>query len=248
MFTGEKTMNKMIPEFCPSCKEKLLIEGIHLVCKNKQCEEQQILKIVYWCETLEMVSFSKSSIRTLFNAKKIKKIYDLYKLSEKDFDIDGFGDKKTQNALLQINKTKELTIGVFCKALIDGIGEKAMKKLNINTPEELFNFNDSTYIIGQNIIEYVSENKEDIQNLLSVIKIKQEKVMSGKKVCMTGTGHKKRKELEEDIVAKGDTPSDSISKDTQILVCEDVNGTSSKLVKARKLGIVLMSYPEYFNV
>lgn len=238
----------LIPDHCPSCSGNLYQKGVHLVCKNKDCPEQNLQKIVHWCKSRNMVAFSESSIRTLFNNNIIKTIRDLYYLTPSHFaNTEGFAEKKINNALDQINITKEMTIAEFVDGLgIDLVGIKAMKKLNINTPEELFNFNDSTYIIGQNIIEYVSENKEDIQNLLNAVIIKKEKIMSGKKVCMTGTGHKKRKELEEDIVAKGDTPTDSISKDTQILVCEDTNGTSSKLVKARKLGIVLMSYPEYF--
>ena len=53
--------------------------------------------------------------------------------------------------------------------------------------------------------------------------------------------------LIEKIRAKGDSFIDRVTKETNILVCEDVNGGSTKLAKARKLGVKLFSYEEYFK-
>jgi NAD-dependent DNA ligase len=39
----------------------------------------------------------------------------------------------------------------------------------------------------------------------------------------------------------------SMTKDTNILICEDSNGTSSKLQKARKNGTTIISYTEFFK-
>ena len=86
-----------------------------------------------------------------------------------------------------------------------------------------------------------------IKELLSYIEIQEEKKTTGNKlVCMTGKGHKGRKELIQDIESKGFVFSETINKDVEYLICEDINGTSSKLVKARKLGIKLISYEEFF--
>jgi NAD-dependent DNA ligase len=64
---------------------------------------------------------------------------------------------------------------------------------------------------------------------------------------MTGAGPKGRKELIRDIEAKGYQFVDTINKDTNILICEDINSNSTKLQKAVKLGIKLMTYTEFFN-
>ena len=66
-------------------------------------------------------------------------------------------------------------------------------------------------------------------------------------VCMTGKGPKTRNELVKEIEAKNHRFISSVNKDTNILVCENTDGTSSKLQKARKLGIKLISYGEYFG-
>jgi DNA ligase (NAD+) len=239
-----------IPKQCPSCKSLLQVEGIHLVCNNSLCEEQAVLKIIHWCEAREMEFFSESSIRALFNAHKIKYIRDLYNLTESSFkSLEGFGSKKISNALDQIEKTKTMDIGEFVDGLgIDLCGEKAIAKLGIKTAKDLLSFNDSTFVIGQNIMEYVRKNRAFVEGILSVVKITQKEVkMGAKKVCMTGAGPKTRNELIDDIEAKGDVFVSSVTKDTQILVCEDVTGDSSKLQKARKQGVKLMSYEEYFE-
>lgn len=243
--------NPLIPTLCPSCNTTLVIEGIHLMCNNSKCKEQMILQIVHWCKAREMEFFSESSIRALFNAGKIKNIRDLYNLTPDSFiELEGFGDKKITNALAQIEKTKEMDIGEFADGLgVDLVGKKAIAKLGIKNATEFLSFNDPTRVIGQKIIEYVAKNKSFVEDVLSVVRIKTKEVVVGaNKVCMTGTGHKKRNELIADIEAKGDVSVDSVTKDTNILVCEDVNSGTTKLQKAAKLGVKLMSYQDYFGV
>jgi len=198
-----------------------------------------------------MEAFAESSVRMLFEKGKIKNIKDLYHLTAKDFEgVDGFGERKIANALNQIQATKEMTIGEFVDRLgIDLVGIKAMKKLGITTSDQLFSFSDDNYVIGQNLIAYVKENKQFITDLLSVVKIKGEVKMAegSKKVCMTGTGPKKRNDLIKDIEAKGDMFVDTVGKDTNILLCEDPSANTTKLQKARKLGVQVISYSEYFG-
>ena len=76
---------------------------------------------------------------------------------------------------------------------------------------------------------------------------KKKKSVGIKLVCMTGKGQKGRKELIADIEAKGFSFSETINKDLEFLICEDVNGSSSKLEKAKKLVITLISYEEFFK-
>lgn len=245
------TKNVLIPTHCPSCEKPVKIKDIHLVCDNPNCNEQAILKIVHWVVNRGMENLAESSIRALYDAGKIKTIVDLYGLKEKDLrGLAGFGDSRIKNLLAEIERTKEMTIGQFCDSIsIDLVGEKAMKKMGITTIEELWAFNDKTYVIGQNLIEYLKNNKAFVKDLLKVVVITQvkEAAKGSKRICMTGAGPKGRKELIADIEAKGDTFVDSVNKETDILLCEDINGSSSKLAKASKLGVKLVAYGEYFK-
>lgn len=246
----DKFKGDICPMKCTSCGGALEVDGIHIVCNNF-CEEQEILKVVHWVKACDMEFFAESSIRALFKAKAIDTIADLYDLNEKHMrGLEGFGASRIKNALEQIEQTKEMTIGAFVDRLgIDLVGEKAMKKMGITTEMELWAFKDRTYVIGQNLIDYLKANKASVVRLLSKVKIIKEKALAkgASKVCMTGSGPKTRNELIGDISAKGDVFVDHVSKDTDLLICEDINGASSKLQKATKMGVKLISYKDYFK-
>ena len=66
----------------------------------------------------------------------------------------------------------------------------------------------------------------------------------GKVFVLTGKMPKKRNEYEAIITSKGGIVAGSVSKNTDYLVIADVSSTSSKAVKARKLGTKLISPEE----
>ena len=136
----------------------------------------------------------------------------------------------------------------FISALgIAQVGKKKVEKLGIKTFDDFINFNDDQSSAGREIIKWKLENDiDEVKKIYSYMNIKTV-LTGGKKVCMTGTGHKGRKELIKDIESKGDIFIDGVTSETNILLTDDVNGTSSKLVKARKLGIEIKTYKEYFN-
>ena len=242
-----------VPRYCSSCQSKLVKNSVHLTCPNhKDCPEQHIQKIIFWVKQCDMDGVSESTIRTLFEKGLITEIKDLYNLVSKNFlNLEGFGTKRATNFLMEIDKTRDLECSQFIKNLgISLVGKKAVKKLGIKSITEFKNFNDPTYVIGQKIIEWKSDpvNMKMLEELLEVITVKMIlEVSRTMKIAMTGKYKKGRKELIKDIEAKGHEFSSSVTKDTNILLCEDPNGTSSKLQKARKLGVALKSYSEYFT-
>lgn len=66
----------------------------------------------------------------------------------------------------------------------------------------------------------------------------------GKVFVLTGKMPKKRNEYEAMITSKGGIVAGSVSKNTDYLVIADISSTSSKAVKARKLGTKLISPEE----
>lgn len=248
---GIKMENPLIPTNCPSCGSELIHEGVHLVCKGKNCKDKLIDQILYWVRTCEMDGLSYAFVRTMVEAGRLGSVRGLYNLTETDFSgVEGFASSKITNALAEIENSKSMTVIQFGDRLgIDLVGEKALTKLGIKTVDDLLNYNGNGSVVAGKLREYLAENKEEVKSLLAVLKVREvaEKKNGGKNVCMTGTGPKGRKELVELITVKGDTFVDHVSKDTQILICEDVNGGSSKLQKARKLGVKLVSYADYFS-
>lgn len=245
--------SELIPTNCPSCGNKLFSgNGVHLQCTNTNCKEKNIKMINHWATMCEMDEVSEATIRTLYENRFIENIVHLYFLKDKTYylyGVPGFGQKKVDNLLAQIEKSKNITIVQFLARLgIEIIGEKAVKKLGIKTMEDFWNFNDGTYVIGQNLIAYRKANKQFINDLISVLNISNivDKQIKGK-VCMTGSGHKGRKELIKELEDMGYEFVDGITKETNILITDDINGDSGKMKQAKKHGVKLMSYEKFFK-
>lgn len=246
--------NTLIPTNCPSCEVSLQIKGVHLNCTNKECPEQQIQTILYWVTKNELDQVAESTIRLLYDNNLIRSIIDLYSLDyDKVIELDRMGDKKVKNLKEQIEKTKNLDIIKFLSRLgIELIGEKAIKKLGIKSLQEFLDFNNSQYVMGQNLIKYREDHLKELVDLINILNVQDikenlNKVESKMKICMTGKGPLERKELIRIIESQGNEFVSSVTKDTNILICEDPNSGTTKLQKALKLGIKLISYEEFFK-
>lgn len=245
--------NSLLPDNCPSCGKRLTESGVHLKCDNGECPEQLIQKIMYWVREAEIEQVSIGTVRALFNSGKIRKIRDLYELTEEDFEnLEGFGDKKIGNFIEQVYKSRELTpVELISRLGIPLVQKKALKKLNIATIDDFLAFNDETYVIGQNIIEWKNNpgNMDYLNELISVVSLKEEKTGESKgTVALTGKGPMDRKELAVRLEEMGYEFVSSVTGDTDILICEDPSSGSSKLQKAVKLGVRLVSYEEFFSL
>jgi len=248
----ESFSGRIAAEECPSCKSKPVQSGVHLKCVNPGCREQIIQKIIYWVKNCSIENVAEASIRKLFDLGIIKNIKDIYELTEKDFEsIDGFAEKKIKNFITEVRGSKKMTPAELISRLgIPLVQKKSLVKMGIYTIQGFLDFNDSTYVIGKNIIEWKSDesNLKLLSELLEVLELtdEQQKDSSGK-VCMTGKGPGKRNDLIKIIEGMGYEYAPSVTKDLVILICDDVNGKSSKLDNARKNGIKLMSYEEFFG-
>ena len=73
--------------------------------------------------------------------------------------------------------------------------------------------------------------------------------LNGKKVVFTGSviGYKNRKEYESFLNDKGYKLTDTVSKDTYCVICNEKTSTSSKMVKAQKLNVPVYSQEEFYE-
>ncbi len=250
--SAESFLSEIVPQWCPSCGKSLTSSGVHLKCTNSECPEQLIQKIIYWVREADIEQVSIGTIRSLYKSGKIRNIRDIYNLKNEDFEnLEGFGEKKIGNFIEQVHKSRELSpVELISRLGIPLVQKKALKKLNINSIEDFLGFEDESYVIGQNIIEWKNDaaNREYLQELMSVVSLKE--VSSGSTkglVAMTGKGPAGRKELTARLEDMGYEFSSTVSGEINILLCEDPEGGSSKLKKAEKLGIKLISYDEFFS-
>ena len=255
---------------CPCCNSLLEDTGIELFCNNhSDCRAQIVLKLTHFASrnAMNIEGLSVKTTEQLFDKFNVKYFSDIYNLNfEMLSKLDGFKDKKINNILSSIEKSKNVKLANFIYSLgIDGVGLKTAKNLskvykNLQnlmsaTISDLVLIDDIAEIMATDIFTYFNDefNKLEIEKLLKFVNIENNddvKVsngfFAGKKVVLTGTLTKfKRSEAEKIIESQGGTTSSSVSSSTDIVLAGESAG--SKLDKAKKLGIYIMSEEEFLK-
>ena len=117
-----------------------------------------------------------------------------------------------------------------------------IQNLNAEDITQLDGFAEKT---AESIVHGLESNKELIKEILGLGVKPQEiktdpnasSVLKGCTFVLTGKLSKPREEIAEELILLGAKVSSSTSSKTTAVVCEDVDGKSSKLQKARKLGV-----------
>jgi DNA ligase (NAD+) len=216
-------------------------------------------------EAMYIEGFSEKTAEQLFEKLDIKSIGDLYRLKKEDLlTLEKFADKKAQNLLDAIEKSKNCDLPSFIYSLgIPNVGKKTagdlakrfktLENIQKSTFEELISVQDIGDIVAQSVIEFFKEEKiiKSINELLSLgVKPQYEDVMvsdnafSGKTVVVTGslTGYS-RTEIKEKLEALGAKVSGSVSKKTDYVLVGAEPG--SKYDKAVELGVRVLTEEEF---
>lgn len=249
---------------CPVCGSELVREGANFYCKNPDCGEQVVNKLYFSVATLGMFGIGKEIVRAIINKTGIVNILGLMRIKPSDLEgTEGFGDTKIGNIFDEIEKARHCTKQQFLTALnIPELGNKVSELLldkygfddivNGLTVGQLMEVNGIGGVMAEKVSKGLRESREYIHELLKEFSFKEENKTeneaSKRTICFTGKSTRPRSEMHKAAIEKGYTPVDSVGKGLAILVLADVNSTSSKAVKARKLGIRLMSEDEFWNL
>ena len=266
--TLEGAIDINVPENCPSCGSRLVLDGAHYFCENTlSCKPQMVKSIVHFAsrEAMNIEGFSEKTAEQLFEKLEIRSIADLYKLNKEDLiTLEKFGPKKAQNLLDAVERSKNPELYRFIYSLgIPNVGVKTAKDL-INTFKSLDGLKEATFeklvevkdvgdTVARCVLEFFKEEKvlSTIEELLSLgvnpwyeEKEIKESAFSGKTVVVTGTLTKySRGEIKEKLESLGAKVSGSVSKKTDYVIAGEEAG--SKLTKANELGITVLSEDDF---
>ncbi|WP_294352918.1 NAD-dependent DNA ligase LigA [uncultured Clostridium sp.] len=258
----------LAPELCPSCGSHLVLDGAHYFCENTlSCKPQMVKSIVHYGsrEAMNIAGFSEKTAEQLFEKLNIKSISDLYKITKEQLlTLDKFKEKKAQNILDAIEKSKDCELYAFIYALgIPNVGVKTAKDL-VNTFKSIDGLKKATFdelvqvpdvgdIVAQCVMEFFREEKvlATIDELLSLgVNPKYEElevvesIFAGKTVVVTGTlENYTRGSIKEKLELLGAKVSGSVSKKTDYVLAGEEAG--SKLKKAIDLGVKVISEKEF---
>ncbi|WP_244835488.1 NAD-dependent DNA ligase LigA [Clostridium sp. BJN0001] len=265
------TSEIMPPTVCPACGSHVFLDGAHYFCENTlSCKPQLVKSIVHYAsrEAMDIAGFSEKTAEVLFEKLNIKSISDLYNLKKEDLlKMPKFGDKKADNLLNAIEKSKNCSLDAFIYALgIPNVGVKTARDLanKFESFEKLRNasFDDLVEIpdIGdvvardiaaffkeENVINTIEKIFECNVNPVFIKNEVKENPFEGKTVVPTGTLENfSRIGIKEKLVSLGAKVSGSVSKKTDYVLAGENAG--SKLDKAQSLNVKVISEEEFLNM
>lgn len=203
-------------------------------------------------------------------------IYNLEDKANEICELEGFGKKKFDKMIEGVEESKKRELpNVLYSLSIRNIGLGSSKRISKvfsslgellelnNMPlqaamDKLLTVEDFGEIKANSVIDFFinKENAKIIRELIAldvnpvVEEVSGDNPLTGKVFVVTGKVEKfaNRNAIQAKIESLGGKVSDSVSKDTSYLINNDVESSSSKNVKARKLNIPILSEDDFINL
>lgn len=259
------------PKKCPSCGSELQLhdEEVNLYCDNPDCPAKRCAKIEFWVskDAMDIDKVGPSVIEQLYTKNFIKTPVDLYKLTMQDFMmLDLVKEKSAFNMYNAIQDSKNKPLSRLLTAFtIKNVGKETagvlasefgtLDNLMNATIEDLSKVEGVGEIIAKDIFDFF-RNPETIQMIEELRSLGVEPAppvqnisdeFKGKTFVLTGTlQNMTRDEASEIIKQMGGKTSSSVSKNTSFVVAGESAG--SKLDKAQKLGVIILTENDFLNM
>lgn len=250
------------PSICPECLQPLELSDSNdiLMCPNKKCPSRRKGKILNYLNKINIDGISYSTIDTFYNKGYIKNIKDIYKLKNYRsdlYDLNGFGQKSIDNIINEIENKKTVTFSQMLGSLgIENVSTKIFSKLfeyftfdDImdyslnNTPDLLTVVPGIKIKTAQKIVDGIRENEKIILFLENELNLIQDKKQQCKfTVVFTKVRNEELEKWTEENFGK---VKDTLTKDIDVLVVPMDGVKSSKVDKAKKYNIPIISIDKY---
>lgn len=268
----------VVPKKCPVCGENTKIRQTndikYLICPNDECQAKKIKSFVLLASrnALNIEGLREATLEKFIQEGYIKEFSDIYHLDRYASNIismEGFGEKSYNNLMSNIEKSRKTTLDRFIYSLgIPNIGASNAKMLtsafdnDLNKllkagKEDLAQIDGVGDIIAESFISYfLNDNrKKEARHLLDELEItdegnNEEQIFQNMSFVITGTVNNfaNRNAVKEYIERRGGKVTSSVSKNTNYLINNDSESSSSKNKKAKELGIPIISEEEFMEL
>lgn len=262
--TGDERAFTM-PGHCPACHNELIKIGeeVALRCINPNCPAQLKEGLIHFVSrnAMNIEGLGEKVIEQLFEANLVHTIADLYRLKREELlKLERMGEKSVNNLLSAIEASKENSLERLIVGLgIRHIGAKAartlamhfksMERLKEATYEDLIAIDEIGDVMAEAVIQFFSEDRvialiNDLKKLHVNMTYKgpalsetfEESIFAGKTIVLTGRMENfTRREAKEIIETHGGIVTNSVSRNTDIVIAGENAG--SKYKRAQELEI-----------
>ena len=215
-------------------------------------------------QALNIEGLGEKNVNVLVDAGLLKSLVDLYRLQKSDLiKLERFGELSATKLLNAIEGTKQAPLAKFITALgIRHVGAQtavaladafqSLEALRDATEEELLKIPDIGLTVSESILAYFADedNLKQLDGFTALgvdpIYINHDNApLKGQSFVVTGTLTDLGREEAEDLLReKGATVTSSVTKNTTALIAGAKPG-ASKITKAEKLGIKVISEAEF---
>ena len=249
-----------------------------LYCANDDCSGKLLGKWVTFASKkgMDINGLSEATLEKFLQLGFLDHVFvNIYYLGDyrKDlYKIEGFGKKSIDNLLDAIEASRDVDLMHFlCAFSIPNVGEGQSKLIcsKFKTFEEFRDAcNDGFHfdtipgigpILNANIHKWWANNDWQMEDVAREVRFKKEEVMNkpegnyplaGKTFVITGSVYhfKNRNELQAKIESLGGKVVGSVSKNTNYLINNDTESSSSKNKKAKELGVPIIAEENFLKI
>ena len=215
-------------------------------------------------QALNIEGLGEKNVNLLVDAGLLKSLVDLYRLQKSDLiKLERFGELSATKLINAIEGTKQAPLAKFITALgIRHVGAQtavaladafqSLEALRDATEEELLKIPDIGLAVSESILAYFADedNLRQLDDFASLgvhpVYVNHDNApLKGQSFVVTGTLTDLGREEAEDLLReKGATVTSSVTKNTTALIAGAKPG-ASKVTKAEKLGIKIISEAEF---
>ena len=268
---AEGSLPYEMPKVCPSCGELVLREEgeAALRCNNTQCPAQLLRHLIHFVsrDAMDIDGCGPAVLEQMVNEGMVASPADLYRLErEKLINLERMGEKSADNLLSAIEASKSRDLSRLVYALgIRHIGQRAaalltekyasMEEIENADVEGINEIDGYGLVMAESVVSYftLEQNKALVERLkncgvnMQGEKVEKDTKFSGMTFVLTGTlPTYTRTEASQIIERLGGKVSSGVSKKTSYVLAGEDAG--SKLTKAQKLGIPILSEEEFIKM
>ena len=267
-----------IPDTCPACGHATQIQKTNevesLYCINPECAAKKIKSFALFAsrDAMNIDGLSEATLEK-FIAKgflhDFGDIFEIGKYRDEIVAMDGFGEKSFENLITSLEKAKETTLAKVIYSLgIANIGlanakvicryfEDDLDRIRHADEEEVSSIDTIGPVIAKNLTDYfkIEDNNQKLDHLMSHLVIRKEEkigeqIFQGMNFVITGSVEHfaNRAQAKEFIESLGGKVTGSVTGKTNYLINNDTTSNSSKIKKAKELGIPILSEEDFLKL
>lgn len=252
------------PEYCPSCGSELSYDADSLfpMCENEKCVGVLASRILHFLRKLNIKHLSLKTIKKF----RLFSISDILNIQPDGSAVKATFIKDLDSRMFGVDKETLLTAFDY-----DGVSEKIIEKmlghygydsLLNSTAEELKK--SLPYGVGDKFIDKFKNGwercKDDYNRIISDSRYHGQNVVKSKVTAISGilsgkgfvvTGDLKtmgREEFKKTVIENGGVYQSGISKKTAFLVTNDASTGTTKIKKAKDLGVQIINEEKFLNM